>query len=237
MRRRQMAAWLVVAILSLASILAGCLGRTSTVTLDAETARLEFGVVAVQLEAGDGQIVDFCVVLNDSVCGFAGGEVLGCGLDVPMSQVNIFCADPILAQWPDTWSLTSATWSAPSVPDSGTLLVEPALNYVLPSGAGIITDPGHSAYVMRLDLNTDFGPADVDISLQFDHGNDTQVTLKAVEVLIAELQTGTGKIIIPLGEMIIDFPNLPSDNEIEIGSPVAARPSTWSQVKSLFRQR
>jgi hypothetical protein len=237
MRRQFTWASAVLAVLAAGSILGGCLGRTSTVTLDEETATLEFGVVAVRLEAGDGMIVDFCVVLNDSACGFPGGEVLGCELDVPASQVRVFCADPILAQWPDTWTLLSATWSAPSVPASGMLLVEPAAGYLLPAGSNIITDPGQSTYVMRLDLDADFGPADVDVSLVFDHGNDTAVVVKAVEVLVAELQSpGSEKVLIPLGNPNIDFPNLSPENGLDVGATVAVEHPTWSRLKKLFKR-
>lgn len=216
--------------------LGGCLGRTSTITVDAEVATLEFGIDAFRLEVGDGEIVEFCVTLNDAICGFAGGEVLGCGLDVPQTHVNVMCGDPILAQWPDTWALTSATWSAPSVPTSGSVIVENASMYALPSGAGILTDPGHSAYVMRLDRDTDFGPADVDFTLRFDHGNDTQAVLKAVEVIVAELQSpASGKILIPVGDLVVDFPNLAAGNTIVIG-PVATPSFTWSQAKRLYRE-
>jgi hypothetical protein len=224
---------LLLAIVPLGSILVSCLGGTHVITLDEETATLEFGVVAVRLEAGDGQIVDFCVVLNDSICGFPGGEVLGCDLDVGAGTVTTFCADPLLAEWPDTWTLNSATWSAPSVPASGTLLVEPASMYQLPPGASIITDPGYSAYVVRLDLNADFGPADVDAVLEFNHGNDLQVLVKGVEVLVAEVQPGPDKVLFSLGDPVIDFPNLPSDNVIDIGTSPTKR-STWGKVKSLF---
>lgn len=223
------------AIAGITAMVAGCLGGTHEVILDAETARLEFGVVAVTLEAGDAEIVDFCVVLNDSVCGFPGGEAVGCGLDVPASQVTVLCADPLLAQWPDSWTLTSATWSAPSVPASGNLVVEPAVGYLLPSGASIVTDPGSSAYVVRLDRNTDFGPADVDVVMTYDHGNDTEVVLKAVEVMVAELQlAGNPKVIVPLGDPLIDFPNLPSENVIDIRT-VAIEQSTWGRVKTWFK--
>jgi len=199
-------------------------------------ATLEFGIDAFRLESGDGEIVEFCVTLNDAICGFAGGEVLGCGLDLPQTHVNVFCGDPILAQWPDTWTLISATWSAPSVPTSGSVIVENASMYALPSGVGILTDTGHSAYVMRLDRDTDFGPANVDFTLRFDHGNDTEVVLKAVEVIVSELQSpASGKILIPLGNPIVDFPNLPAENTIVIGA-VSTRNFTWSRTKALFRE-
>lgn len=221
---------------SVLCILAGCLGQTHTIVVDAQTAQLEFGVVAVQLEVGNGEIVDFCVVLNDSICGFPGAEVLGCGLDVPAGQVNVLCADPILAQWPNTWNLVSATWSAPSVPASGNVLVEPAFGYVLPSGSAIITDPGYSAYIMRLDLDADFGPAAVDFSLLFDHGGDTDVVLKAVEVIVADHQSFPDlKILVPMGDPVVDFPNLPPENVIDVGASLAVKKKTWGLWKSLFQ--
>lgn len=231
-RRRTGLAALIVTVLP---CLAGCLGGTHSVVLDEKTARLEFGVVAVQLEAGGGEIVDFCVVLNDSICGFPGGEVLGCGLDLPADSVHVFCADPILAQWPDAWTLLTATWSAPSVPASGNVLVEAAAAYLLPPGTGIVTDPGHSAWVVRLDLDSDFGPADVDFEFVFDHGTDTDVVLKAVEVATAELRSfPDAKILVPLGEQVIDFPNLPPDNVLDLGA-TAVRSLSWGRVKSRFR--
>lgn len=213
----------------------GCLGRTSTVTVDADTARLEFGVVAVNLEVGDGNIVDFCVVLNDSICGFPGGEVLGCGLDVGGGTVQVFCADPLLAEWPDTWTLNTATWSAPSVPASGNLLVEPANMYQLPPGSTIITDPGYSSYLVRLDVDADFGPADVNFALEFDHGGDRDVVLKAVEVLVAEVQPKPDKVLIPIGGSVIDFPNLPPDNVLDVGNPSPVESSTWGRIKSRYK--
>ena len=207
------------------SILAGCLGRKSTVTLDEKTARLE-GIVAVQLEVGDGTIVDFCVVLNDTICGFPGGEAVACGLDVPTGNIRVFCADPILAEWPSSWTLLSATWSAPSIPDSGAILVAPAASFVLPPGAQIITDPGFSAHVLRLDLDADFGPADVSISMEFDHGNETEGCLKGLEVMVAEFQPPfTGGIIVPLGDPVIDFPNLTSPENLLCLEPVGVDPS------------
>ena len=225
-------------MLAAGAIVAGCLGETHIITLDEKTARLEFGVVAVELEAGDGQIVDFCVALDEEVCGFPGGEVVGCGLDVSVAEVMVLCADPLLVQWPDTWSLTKASWSAPSVPASGSLVVDPALFCLLPEGANIITDPGHSAYVVRLDLDSDFGPADVNFDLEFDHGGDTQgVVLKAVEVMIAEVQSALQeKIIIPLEQPVIDFPNLPEENTLEVMESVPVRSSTWSRLKNAFQR-
>ena len=33
------------------------------------------------------------------------GEALACGLDIPSGTVLVICQDPLLAQWPDTWTL------------------------------------------------------------------------------------------------------------------------------------
>jgi len=201
---------LVTIMVAAAGLLAGCLGRQSSIVLDAEEARW-LGVVAVQLEVGDGEVVDFCVVLSDSLCGFSGGEAVTCGLDVASGGVQVFCADPLLIQLPSAWTVTEAAWRAPSIPDSGAILVEPAYEFLTAPGTQIITDPGFSAYVMRLDATADFGPVDVELSLAFDHGDALAGCIKGVEVMVGQMQGSFPlKILVPLGDPVIDFTTMAS---------------------------
>ena len=106
---------------------------------------LQGSVETLVLQAG----TDGCVSWSTAT-GCSGSK---CGLQ-PGTTIEVTCDDPILAEWPQEWTLLDATWSAPSLQASGSIVVEPATAYVVdPQHGGIVTDPGFSAYVMHLDVS------------------------------------------------------------------------------------
>jgi len=160
----------------------------------------------------------------------------------PTGSAKLTCDDPVLAEWPDGATLVSATWSAPALQVSGSILVEPAASYIVPPSTGpLITDPGHSAYVLSLDSGS-LGPANFELTFVFDFDRDVDPIpcVKAVQVTTLEvLPIGSGpRFVLPAEDLGFDFTAIPLTDPhtfcLEEAVPVTHK--RWSDVKRLFRE-
>lgn len=121
-------------------------------------------------------------------------------------EVCSFCGDPILAEWPDSWTVTSARWlRALPPPLSGQVLIEPASNFDLPAGVGpIVTDPGYTASVLRMDL-ADIPQDTYRIEIEFDRGDLPAACVKGIQVAMFTLEPGGFRFITPLPGESLDL--------------------------------
>ena len=167
--------------------------------------------------------------ITPTVCGFAPGA------DVTMT---LDCQDPLLAEWPTSWNVFGL-WSAPSVPASGSVLIEPASNFALPAGIGpIVCDPGMSAHVLSLDRLL---PPGTEVAVTLVHPIEPlrpNACVKGVDVLVITPPTGP-RILVPTEGLGVDFTQIarPGAHSICIGpdTTTAAQRGSWGALKSLYR--
>jgi hypothetical protein len=183
----------------------------------------------------DVAIVDHCV--HAAACPL---DFCGTGLGAT-GQARLTCNGPILAEWPDDAALIAATWSAPSLQAAGNVVVEPAGNYGVGSGGPIVPDPGHTAYVLRLD-NESLPASKYTLTFVFDFDMDTNPTpcAKVVQATVLEvLPFGSGPRLLFPGEPLgFDFTAIPATDPHVVCLPqtIAVKPGTWSEVKRLFAE-
>ena len=164
-----------------------------------------------------------------------------CGLWLPGVQYKITCNDPLLAEWPDAWTLTSATWSVPDLGLSGAILVTPASDWILPPEFGtIVTDTGNSAWVMKLDYPGDLGPAVFVLDLEFNLGTPPdEGCVKGIDIATIERLDGASPpAIYPVDPaMGFDFTVFHDGdpNVLCVDLPTPVEKSTWGRLKSVFR--
>jgi hypothetical protein len=190
--------------------------------------RVQGSVESLVLAAG----TDGCVNWNTA----AGCSGQLCDL-TPGTTVQVTCDDPILAEWPDAWTLQSATWSAPALQAAGTIVVEPAASYAVhPQHGSIVTDTGFSAYVMHLDVAS-LAPAEIDLAAVFDRGTDLIDCVKGVRVTTVEVLPAGVRFIVPADPAGLDFTALaaPDPHVYCVESPIAVDASSWSRVKCRYR--
>jgi hypothetical protein len=149
------------------------------------------------------------------------------------------CSDPILVQWPDEWIVYSAQWFNAFPPAaSGQVLIEPASNFGLPDGAGpIVTSPGYSAHVMRLDMDT-FAQNTFQIQIVFDRGALESACVSGVEVALFTVEPGGLRFIAPLPGESLDLTSYqaPDPHVLCIApDPTPIRTQHWGQIKSMYR--
>ena len=243
-RRQTLKKWASVLLLLAAVIPLWACGQTFEVTVTVQ------GTVATGRVIIDGQVRTFEGVVGSDGCvswSIDGCEGRVCGCQAG-SQFKTTCKDPLLAEWPSAWTLTSATWSAPGLGLSGDILVTPASSWVLPPEFGVIvTDPGYSPWVMKLDTPGDLGPTVFELELVFDIGSPEipgclkGIDIATVEEVIPTVSDGPGRwgpFIVPTDPaMGVDFTLFhegdPNVYCIDIGTP--AEQSTWGRLKSNFR--
>jgi hypothetical protein len=161
-----------------------------------------------------------------------------CGVQ-PGKPFKVTCKDPLLMEWPDSWTLTGATWSAPSLAVGGSLFVTDGSTWVLPDSFGVVTtDPGYSAHVLKLDYPGDIGPTTFLLELTFSVPLGAgSACLKAIDVGTVELFPGPSYIIPGDPAAGVNFTAfLPGDPRVIcLSPPTPAEPRTWGQIKSIFR--
>ncbi|MGQ0721127.1 MAG: hypothetical protein ACT4PE_06070 [Candidatus Eiseniibacteriota bacterium] len=162
-----------------------------------------------------------------------------CGL-TPNTDFSIttVCSDPLLIQWPDAWTVHGATWSNAFPPAaSGLVLIEPASNFELAEGSGpIVTSPGYSAYVLRLDMDT-FTENTFALSVSFNHGGLPTACVTGVEVAMATVEPGGLRYIAPLAGESLDLASYsaPDAHVLCMPNPTPVQPSAWGWIKSMYR--
>ena len=182
---------------------------------------------------------DGCAQYPDSCGGVRPAMGAICGL-VPGTVYRYNCSDPILAEWPDSWTLERANWSAPSVSASGTVLVEPGPAYVLPSQFGVlVTDPGYTAHVLRLDVD-DVPPTVLELVFEFDFGSQPVGCVKGLDVTIVTpvVPALAPRFLIPTEGLSLNLTALvPPDPRVICGdlATIGVEALPWSTIKRLFR--
>jgi hypothetical protein len=236
-RRQILKKWASILLLLVAAIPLWACGQTFEVTITVQ------GTVATGRVIIDGELRTFEGVVGQDGCvswsiDGCEGRVCGCQSG---SQFKVTCKDPLLAEWPTGWTPTSATWSAPDLGLAGDILVTPASSWVLPPEFGVIvTDPGYSAWVLKLDAPGDLGPTMFELELVFDVGAPPLPgCMKGIDIATAESPIGLwGPFIVPTDPaMGVDFTVFhdgdPNVFCIDPGTP--AEQSTWGRLKSYFR--
>lgn len=236
--------WTSVLLLLVAAIPLWACGQTFEVSITVN------GAVATGRVELDGKISTFQGVVGPDGClewSIQGCEGRACGL-MPGSQCKVTCEDPLLAEWPDAWTLMSATWSAPDLGLGGNILVTPASGWVLPPEYGmIVTDPDYSAWVLKLDAPGDVGPTHFVLELVFDLGNPpVDGCIKGIDIATIESIDGfSPPTIVPTDPMMgVDFTvfHEGAPNVFCVTAPMAVPEdgprndaSTWGRLKSHFR--
>ena len=169
-----------------------------------------------------------------------------CGVQ-PGTPFKVTCSDPLLMEWPDNWVLLSAHWSAPDLGLGGELLVSDAASWILPDSFGVIvTDPGYSAHVLKLDFPGSIPPTFFHIEMIFDVPVGTGRTcLKAVDVASVELDPAPRYIVPTDPAGGVDFTRFgPGDPRVmcfdltdpsAVPDPSRIRIESWGKVKSMHR--
>jgi hypothetical protein len=194
-------------------------------------------VIDGEVKTFSGQVgSDGCVEWDIDGCA---GRVCGCE---PGSNFKVTCKDPLLAEWPDSWSLLSASWAAPDLGVSGDVLVWPAGDWYLPPEFGVIVpDPGYSAYVLKMDWPGDIGPTEFLFEFVFDVGDPViPGCFKGLDIATIEYEaTGCPNAIAPTDPALgLDFTVFgdgdPNVFCIDVTTP--AEHETWGQLKQFFQK-
>jgi hypothetical protein len=182
-----------------------------------------------------------CLTLGGTACPFSVPVGLCDSTLVPdvVYQLCWACTDPILVQWPDAWNVYAAQWFNAFPPAaSGQVLIEPASNFGLPVGVGpIVTSPGYSAHVMRLDMDT-FAQNTFQIRIYFDRGNLPSACVTGIEVAMITVEPGGLRFIAPLPGESLDLTSYqaPDPHVVCITpDPTAVRSSHWGWIKGMYR--
>lgn len=236
--------WTSVLLLLVAAIPLWACGQAFEVSITVN------GAVATGRVEIEGKVSTFQGVVGTDGClqwNIDGCEGRVCGL-MSGSQCKVTCKDPLLAEWPDAWTLTSATWSAPDLGIDGIILVTPAAGWILPPEYGtIVTDPNHSAWVLKLDAPGDLGPTRFVLELVFDLGNPpVDGCIKGIDIATVETIGGFWPpVIVPTDPaMGVDFtvfhqgdPNVfcvDVPSSVPEADPRTDAP-TWGRLKSNFK--
>ncbi len=210
-------------------------------------------VISVTLTRGAGVSVEGKLELNGAKRTFQGvadangnisWDIEGCSGSaqvMPGSTVLVSCNDPLLMEWPTCWTLTGATWSAPDLGLSGSIIVEPASAFYLdPMYGSIVTDPGYSAWVLNMDV-LDIGPTRLLIDLIWDTAGCPVdgVCVKGLDVAIVDpiLPPGQPRQIVPTEGLGVDFTvfSAPDMHVLCVDGGTPTLESTWGWLKSLYR--
>jgi hypothetical protein len=209
---------------------------------------------SITLSRGEGAAVEGKAVVNGAKRTFQGQadadgniswDIEGCrgsAKVAPNSQVLVSCSDPLLAEWPDCWILTGATWSAPELGLSGTVLVEPAGAFYLdPDYGSIVTDPGYSAWVLNLDVDN-IGPTMIEIDMHFDTSacpDLVDACLKGLDVALVQpiSPPGQPRQIVPSEGLGVDFTVFGEGDPhvVCLDDPTSVKQETWGKLKTLYR--
>jgi hypothetical protein len=189
---------------------------------------------SIVLTDGDG-----CIQIPEPEDGCAFGGYSACGFQPnQFYSATQLCGDPVLAQWPDEWTVTSAIWHrAFPPPQSGSILIEPASNFDLPEGVGpIVTDPGYSAYVLKLSID-DIPLSTYVMRIEFDRGNLMAACVKGIEVAMITTDADDRRFIVPLEGESLDLTSYdaPDPHVFCMTPPTSVQPSTWGWIKGLYR--
>jgi len=211
------------------------------------------GSISITLSRGDGASVTGTATVNGAKRTFQGvadnegnisWDIEGCrgsARVMPGSTVIVSCTDPLLAEWPDCWTLVGATWEAPDLGLSGMILVEPAGAFYLdPIHGSIVTDPGYSAWVLNLDIDN-IGPTTITTELLFDTSDcpTAPACLKGLDVaLVVPIDPpGQPRQIVPTEGLGVDFTAF-AEGDMHVVCLDGATPtseSSWGKIKSLYR--
>ena len=210
-------------------------------------------VISITLTRGTGPAVEGRVELNGAKRTFQGvadstgrisWDIEGCAGSaqvLPGSTVLVSCSDPLLMEWPSCWTLTGATWSAPDLGLSGSVIIEPAGAFVLdPIHGTIVTDAGYSAWVLNLDV-LNIGPTRIILNLDWDTTGCVVdgVCVKGLDVAIVEpiAPPGQPRQIVPTEGLGVDFTAFtsPDMHVVCVDGPTPTLDSTWGKLKSLYR--
>jgi hypothetical protein len=244
MRRASLAHLAPLALLCAPWVLGGCLppGFSQLCPGDGTcTAQFTFVVEQIVVDsqvtiATDRGCVDFgseCLATGLVLCGFTHHGVY---------TIVTRCGECIVAEWPDGWTLTSATWSAASVPASGQIVVAPALAFALPPSFGpIVTDAGMSAHVLRLDTDALPAHASVSASLRFQRGGAPGACVKALEVALITFAPGGQQYLVPTEGLGTSFVALAAPDPhvlcVAADPATAASRASWGGLKAIYRAR
>jgi hypothetical protein len=236
-RTRILKKWTSLLLLLVAAIPLWACGETFEVSITVQ------GTVATGKVEIEGKVRTFEGTVGEGGCvewNIDGCQGRVCGLQSG-SQCKVTCKDPLLAEWPDAWTLTGATWSAPDLGLNGDILVTPASSWVLPPEYGtIVTDPSHSAWVLKLDTPGDLGPTLFVLELVFDIGDPPVAgCIKGIDIATVESIGGLWPpVIVPTDPaMGVDFTvfHEGDPNVFCVGVPSPAENSTWGRLKSNFK--
>lgn len=228
------ASWLV--ILGAAAPFWGC-GQTFQVTLTRDGTTAITG--SVQLEGAKRTFQG-----TADAEGNISWDIEGCSGSAkvaPNSQVIVSCSDPLLMQWPDCWQLASATWSAPDLGLSGSIIVEPAgAFYIDPIHGPLVTDAGYSAWLLNMDIPAiDTTTLILELTFATPGCQVDGICLKGLDVALVEPihPPGQPRQLVPTEGLGLDFTTLqPGDPHVFcIEEETAVEKATWGKVKSLFR--
>jgi hypothetical protein len=190
------------------------------------TATVDGSVETLQLQVGANGCVSWSTPTgcSGSLCGLA-----------PGTTYLVTCDDPILAQWRDDWTVISTHWSAPQLQLAGAIIVEPASSWGVPPQLGsIVTDPGHSAYVLRLDT-PNLPPTRIELRIDFDRGAHLDDCVEGVRVVTAIGTTGD-RWLVPADAAGLDFSALQApDPHVFCIDTVPVRRWSWHEVKRSYR--
>ena len=180
---------------------------------------------------------DGCLLFNDlpecpafRICGFIPGELY---------LANVACSDPVLMEWPDDWNLLGAGWATTSGSASGQILVEPASAYIVqPQFGAIVTDPGYSAHVLRLDT-PNLAPTEVKMTFFFEQGILEAACVKGVLITTVEVPRDSTEFIVPAEAVGLDFTQLlesdPHVRCLDLSMPIQVQESSWGSLKAIYR--
>jgi hypothetical protein len=244
MRRALSTALVVLGLPCAPLLLGGCLppGVSQTCAGDG-TCTLQFAFVVEQIVvddqvyvATDRGCVDYgsgCLATGLVLCGFTHHGVY---------DVVTRCGGSVVAEWPDVWTLTGATWSAPSAAASGVIVVAPASAYALPPSYGpIVTDPGMGAHVLRLDSDALPAHTSVSASFRFRRSGSAGACVKALEVALLSFTPGGQQYLVPTEGPGTNFTVLSAPDPHVVcntaDSTTAASRTSWGALKGIYRER
>ena len=219
-------------VAGLITVSAGCvyLGLVGTVIITATGGVEETCKSTVVTESIDG-----CVFAQTACC-----AVEVCGLETaPGVSLKVECGAVAIAEWDDTISLLSSTWSTPGGLTSGDILVDPATEFALPLGVGpLVTDPGYSAWVLRLDVEN-LDPTEIEVVFEFEVGGSPNPCIKWLQIVAIgpEIPGTAPSYIAPTEGLGLDFTALQEpDPHVVCGEgPVPVGGVSWGSVKVEFR--
>ena len=151
---------------------------------------------------------------------------------------RLICGDPVLAEMPSAWGLTSYLWGETPAANQHLTSVLPAGFFQLPQEFGpIVTDPGYSAY--EIDLGFPSLPAEtIYMHFQYRYNSVPSGFAKGFDVATIQVVESNQHFLYPVGGSSLDFTTLqpPDPRVIALGpgSPVPTHKSTWGGLKMIY---